>query len=65
MVFINRDGTTDSDVWSYTFDYSEEYALSTWKRLEDIWAGLQTDPSPEQFDRHSECFKCKVTDPAL
>lgn len=65
MVFINRDGTTDSDVWAYTFDYSEEYAAGTWKRLEEIWAGLQVDPSPEQFDRHPECFKCKVTDPAL
>jgi hypothetical protein len=65
LVFINRDGTTDYDVWSYTFDYSEEYAVSTWNRLEEIWRSLQNDPSPEQFDRHPECFKCKVTDPAL
>jgi hypothetical protein len=64
LVFVNRDGTTDSDVWSYTFEYSKEYAEGTWKRLQDIWAGLQNDPSPEQFDRHPECFKCKVTDPA-
>jgi hypothetical protein len=65
MVFVNRDGTTDNDVWPYTFEYSEEYAVSTWKRLESIWQGLQADPTPEQFDRHPECFKCKVTDPAV
>lgn len=65
LVFINRDGTTDYDVWSYTFEYSEEYAQGTWNRLESIWNGLKSDPNPEQFDRHSECFKCKVTDPAL
>lgn len=64
LVFINRDGTTDSDVWSYTFEYSEEYAKSTWERLQSIWSGLKADPTPEQFDRHPECFKCKVTDPA-
>jgi hypothetical protein len=64
MVFINRDGTTDHDVWAYTFDYSKEYAKGTWDRLETIWKGLQADPSPEQFERQAECFKCKVTDPA-
>lgn len=64
LVFVNRDGTSDSDIWSYTFEYSEEYAQGAWDRLETIWAGLQADPTPEQFSRHAECFKCKVSDPA-
>jgi len=63
LVFINRDGTTDTDIWTWTFAYDEGYAKSAWERLETIWAKLQADPSPEQFDRHDSCFKCKVTDP--
>jgi len=64
LVFINRDGTTDTDIWSYTFDYEPEHAETAWKRLETIWENLGINPDPEQFDREGECFKCKVTDPA-
>lgn len=65
LVFINRDGTTDSDVWTYTFEYSEQYAAGAWGRLENIWSKLQENSDPSQFDRHTSCFKCKVTDPAV
>lgn len=64
LVFINRDGTTDSDIWSYTFEYEEQHAEMAWKRLEAIWANLGINPDPEQFTRQEQCFKCKVTDPA-
>jgi len=64
VVFVNRDGTTEDDVWTWTFEYNPEYAQKAWDRLVGIWDSLQADPSPEQFDRHPECFKCKVTDPA-
>lgn len=64
LVFINRDGTMDTDIWSYTFDYEPDHAEMAWKRLETIWANLGINPDPEQFDREGECFKCKVTDPA-
>lgn len=64
IVFINRDGTTDTDVWTWTFPYSEDYAKSVWDRLVGIWSALQINNDVEQFDRHPSCFKCKVTDPA-
>ena len=64
LVFINRDGTTDTDIWTWTFPYDERYAQSAWDRLETIWKTLQSNPDPEQFERDDHCFKCKVTDPA-
>ena len=64
IVFVNRDGTTDDDIWSWTFDYDAEYAQRSWDRLVSIWSGLQENNDPGQFERHAECFKCKVTDPA-
>jgi len=64
IVFINREGTTENDVWAWTFEYDPEHAQTAWDRLEAIWKGLQANPDPSQFDRHDHCFKCKVTDPA-
>jgi hypothetical protein len=62
LVFINRDGTYDPDVWSYTFDYDEEFARSMWKRLERIWEELQSGKDLEEFQREENCFNCKVLD---
>jgi hypothetical protein len=62
LVFINRDGTYDPDVWSYTFDYDEEFARSMWKRLERIWEELQGGKDLEAFQREENCFNCKVLD---
>jgi hypothetical protein len=62
LVFINRDGTYDPDVWSYTFDYDEEFARSMWKRLERIWEELQGGKDLEGFQREENCFNCKVLD---
>jgi hypothetical protein len=64
IVFVNRDGTTENDIWTWTFDYKPEYAQMIWDRLVAVWQGLVENPDPEQYDRHPECFKCKVTDPA-
>lgn len=64
LVFVNRDGTSDADIWSWTFPYDEAYAKSAWERLEAIWSGLSVNPDPDQFDRDPSCFKCKVSDPA-
>ena len=62
LVFINRDGTYDPDVWSYTFDYDEEFARSMWKRLERIWEELHGGKDLEAFQREENCFNCKVLD---
>lgn len=64
LVFINRDGTTENDIWEYTFPYDESYAIASWQRLESIWLALQTNKDYNQFEREADCFKCKVTDPA-
>lgn len=64
LVFINRDGTTENDIWSWTFEYDEEHAQTAWDRLVAIWDGLSKGAQLEQFARDENCFKCKVSDPA-
>jgi len=60
LVFINRDGTYDPDVWTWTFAYDENFALTMWARLERIWSELQSGKDVEEFEREPECFNCKV-----
>lgn len=62
LVFINRDGTYDPDVWTWTFDYNEEFALDIWHRLERIWKEIQDGKELDQFPREEYCFNCKVYD---
>lgn len=58
LAFINREGTTAGDIWTYTFEYSEEFALSLWERLENIWAIVRNQSDLSGFSRHSDCFSC-------
>lgn len=61
LVFINRDGTYDPDVWTWTFAYEEEFAVSMWSRLERIWSELRSGKDIEEFDKEVDyCFNCKV-----
>lgn len=62
LVFINRDGTYDPDVWDWTFPYQEDFAVSMWVRLERIWKELQDGRDLETFEREPHCFNCKVLD---
>ncbi len=64
LVFINRDGTYDPDVWDWTFPYQEDFAVSMWVRLERIWKDLQDGREIESFEREPFCFNCKVLDAA-
>lgn len=61
LVFINRDGTTDSDVWNYTFEYSEELAVAIWTRLETLWTNLQNGVELHTLERNADCFKCAMS----
>lgn len=61
LVFICRDGSTDSDIWSYTMDYDPEYADKVWGRLEAIWKALQDGREPDTFASHPECYTCSNT----
>lgn len=60
LVFINRDGTMESDVWTYTFDYSEELAVSVWDRLVNLWSQIREGVDLETLDRNGSCFKCAI-----
>lgn len=60
LVFINRDGTYDPDVWTWTFEYDEDFANGIWHRLERIWKELQSGKDLEEFPREEHCFNCKV-----
>lgn len=60
LVFINRDGTSSPDIWNYTFEYSEEFAVAVWTRLEKLWTNLQKGIDLETLDRSKHCFKCAV-----
>lgn len=60
LVFINRDGTSESDVLEYTFGYDESIALALWDRLVVLWEELQGGAHPESYSGHPECFNCSV-----
>lgn len=60
LVFINRDGTYDPDIWTYTFPYDEAFAQSMWDRLARIWEEVSTGKDLEEFSKDPECFSCKV-----
>jgi hypothetical protein len=62
LVFINRDGSYDPDVWTYTFPYDEEFAQSMWDRLVRLWSELSGGRDLEEFERDPMCFNCKVID---
>jgi hypothetical protein len=62
LVFINRDGSYDPDVWTYTFPYDEEFAQSMWDRLVRLWSEVSGGRDLEEFERDPMCFNCKVVD---
>ncbi|TXH08885.1 MAG: hypothetical protein E6R03_17475 [Hyphomicrobiaceae bacterium] len=61
LVFICRDGSTDDDIWVYSFDYDEDSAISAWERLEGIWNYLQDGGKVSELDSHADCFTCSLT----
>ena len=60
LVFINRDGTNEADVWTYTFEYSREYAKAIWDRLATLWDQIQNGLDIEEIERNGDCFKCTM-----
>jgi hypothetical protein len=60
LVFIQRDGLTDDDIWVYSFDYNESVALHAWERLNKIWAWLQEPGNtPDGLDSSPDCYYCR------
>lgn len=60
LVFINRDGTSDNDIWTYGIDYNEEFAVSLWNRVSNLWAELENGSHPESYAPHPDCYKCSI-----
>ncbi len=60
LVFINRDGTYENDIWTYTLDYNEDIALALWKRLANLWDELQNGAHPDSYLPTEHCYKCAV-----
>ena len=60
LVFINRDGTYENDIWTYTFDYDESIAVALWNRVTALWYDLQNGVHPDSYPDDPNCFKCSV-----
>lgn len=60
LVFINREGTYENDIWVHTVPYDESIAVALWSRLESLWAELETGAHPDSYQPHPECFKCNI-----
>lgn len=58
LSFINREGTTDDDVWIHSFEYDESLALKAWSRLELLWQWLQDGNDVEELESHPDCYYC-------
>lgn len=60
LVFINRDGTYENDIYVLPTKYDEPFALALWIRLENLWAELDAGAHPNDYQGHPECYKCSI-----
>lgn len=60
LVFINRDGTNENDIYVLPVPYDEEFASGLWDRLLSIWQGLEAGGHPNDYPGHPECYKCSI-----
>lgn len=60
IVFINRDGTYENDIYVLNTDYDEQLAVDLWQRVANLWAELSAGKTPADYEAHPECFKCSI-----
>jgi len=60
FVFINRDGTGDSDVVIISLDYDQTLADEAWDRVVSAWQWLEAGGDPETLPSDPDCFVCNV-----
>lgn len=60
LVFINRDGTYENDIWTHTYEYDESFAVALWNRLIRLWDELQNGAHPDNYQPHPNCYKCSI-----
>lgn len=59
LVFIARDGTSDADVFVYSFDYDQELVDEALNRLGNIWKFLQDGGDIDMLESDDNCFVCQ------
>lgn len=60
LVFINRDGTYENDIYVLPTKYDEPFAVGLWERLENLWKQIEEGAHPNDFTGHPECYKCSI-----
>lgn len=60
LVFINREGTYENDIWTHTYEYDESFAVALWNRLIRLWDELQSGAHPDNYPLNADCYKCSV-----
>lgn len=60
LVFINRDGTYENDIYVLPTKYDEPFAVALWDRLNNLWSELEAGAHPNDYPAHPECYKCSI-----
>ena len=60
LVFVARDGTSEKDIYVYSFPYDETIALKYWGRMETIYHEVQSGKDLEEYESDYDCFHCNV-----
>lgn len=60
LVFINRDGTYENDIYVLPTKYDEPFAVGLWIRLENLWSEIDNGAHPNDYPGHPECYKCSI-----
>lgn len=58
LVFINRDGSGDDDVWVHSFDYDQDIADKAWERLSVLAAYVDAGNDVETIASDPKCWYC-------
>ena len=60
-VFINRDGTGDSDIWVHEMPYNRAYAEKVLDRANRIWVALEGGKPVSSFLSRIACYSCSTS----
>ena len=60
LVFINREGTYENDIWVHTYEYDESIAVALWNRLIRLWDELKNGAHPDNYPVNPDCYKCSI-----
>lgn len=58
IVFINRDGKEDKDIWDASLPYDPSRAEAVWGRAVRIWEWLTEGGDPATVESHPDCWAC-------